>query len=355
MKKLIKILTVFATLLIVLCFYPTIGVPAYEKFQKHEKVITAALSTANSSYFIYRAQPVGYQHDLLNAFSKKINVPIRLIVANTLDERLQLLESGEASFIVLSNDEAESIWSNDNIRTSVAINSDEPFVWAVSSSKPQLLCKANLFLSHYTTTSDYRMINWKYFEAKTSMVELAKQDRSLSAYDDLIKKYSEDIGWDWRLLASLIYQESRFETDVNSHKGAHGLMQLMPVTALTFGYEDVSEPETNIQAGTAYISFLDKQIGKIDEIDEEERIKFILASYNAGLARIVEDCRAYTSVLDKDPNAWVNVAATIPLLNHPEHYTNEALSYGRFRGKETLRFVEEIMERYHHYLNLVDY
>lgn len=354
MKKFIKISVVFTTLIAIFCSYYTIGVPAYEKPRNDERPITVALSTANSSYFIYKAQPVGYQHDLINAFSEEINTPIHFVVADSLNERLQLLESGEVSFIVLSNDEAQSVWSNNNIRTSVSINSDEPFIWAISSDRPSLLHKANLFLSHYTTTDDYRMTKWKYFEAKTNMAEAAKQDKSLSAYDSLIKKYSENIGWDWRLLASLIYQESRFKIDVNSRKGAHGLMQLMPVTALNFGYENVSDPETNIQAGTAYIHYLDKHIGKIDGIDEEERIKFILASYNAGLARIVEDCRAYTSVLDKDPNIWINVATTIPLLSQPEHYTNDTISYGRFRGKETLRFVEEIMERYHHYQNLVE-
>ena len=316
--------------------------------------MTVALSTANSSYFIYRAQPVGYQHDLINAFAKEIDTPIRFIVANSLEERLGMLESKQASFIVLSKDEAESVYGKDDILVSIPINSNEPFTWAVLPDRPQLLRRANSFLAYYPTTSDYRMISWKYFEAKTNMAELAKQTKSLSVYDGLIKQYSKTIGWDWRLLASLIYQESRFITDLSSHKGAHGLMQLMPVTALNFGYEDVSDPETNIQAGTAYIRFLDKQIGKIETIDEEERIKFILASYNAGLARIVEDCRTYTSVLEKDPNLWVNVATTIPLLSHPEHYSNEALSYGRFRGRETLHFVEDIMERYHHYLNLVE-
>ncbi len=353
MKRFIKIFAVLATLLAIFCSYYTIGDPAYEKPRKYEKTITVALSTANSSYFIYKAQPVGYQHDLINAFSEEINTPINFIVADSLSERLQLLESGKASFAVLSKDEAESVWNNDKFYTSVAVDSEEPFIWAMSSNRSKLLSKVNLFLSHYTTTSDYRIINWKYFEAKTNMAELAKQDKSLSAYDGLIKKYSENIGWDWRLLASLIYQESRFITDLNSRKGAHGLMQLMPVTALNFGYEDVSDPETNIQAGTAYIRYLDNHIGKIDGIDEEERIKFILASYNAGLARIVEDCRAYTDVMDNDPNIWINVANTIPLLSHPEHYTNEVLAYGRFKGKETLRFVEEIMVRYHHYLNLV--
>ena len=297
---------------------------------------------------------MGYQHDLINAFAEEINTPVRFVVATSLSERLQLLESGEASFIVLSNDEAESVRENNNARTSITISSNEPFTWAVSVNQSSLLRKVNLFLSHYTTTYDYRMINWKYFGAKTNMAEVAKQDKSLSLYDDLIKECSKEVNWDWRLLAALIYQESRFKADVNSHKGAYGLMQLMPVTALTFGYEDVSDPKTNIQAGTAYIRFLDKQIGKIDGIDEEERIKFILASYNAGLARIVDDCRAYTNALDRDPNIWINVATTIPLLSHPDHYTSEVLSYGRFKGKETLRFVKEIMERYHHYLNLVD-
>jgi membrane-bound lytic murein transglycosylase F len=330
-------------------------VPVHEKYVTHEKKVAVALSTSNSSYFIYKAQPVGYQHDLINAFSQEINTNVRFIVANTLDERLQLLESGDVSFIVLSKDETDSISKNKDIYTSVAINSQEPFTWAVSSDNPRLLSKINLFLSNFISASDYRIIRWKYFEAKTNMAEAAKQDKSLSEYDDLIKKYSENIGWDWRLLASLIYQESRFMTDLSSRKGAYGLMQLMPVTALTFGYEDMSDPETNIQAGTAFLRFLDKQIGKIDEIDGEERIKFILASYNAGLARIVEDCRAYTSVMDKDPNIWTNVASTIPLLSHPGHYTNDTLSYGRFKGKETLHFVEEIMERYHHYQNLIDY
>lgn len=354
MRKLLKIFTILTTLCIVLCSYITIGVPVYERPQKHEKSITVALSTANSSYFIYRAQPVGYQHDLINAFSNEINIPINFIVANTLDERLELLESKEATFIVLSNEEADSIWCNDKLRTSISIHSDEPFVWASSPDNSVLIRRMNLFLSHFTASSDYRIISWKYFEAKTSMAETAKQSKSLSIFDDLIKKYSKDIGWDWRLLASLIYQESRFNTDVNSHKGAYGLMQLMPVTALNFGYEDVSDPETNIKAGTAYIRYLDKHIGKIDGINEEERYKFILASYNAGLARIVDDCRAYTDVMEKDPNIWINVATTIPLLSQPEHYTNDALSYGRFKGKETIRFVEEIMERYHHYVNLVE-
>ena len=355
MNKFIKIVAVFFTLFITLSSYHTIGVPAYEKPRKQEKITTVALSAVNSSYFIYRAQPVGYQHDLINAFSKEFGKPIRFIVADSLNKRISLLEAGDVSFIVLSKEEADSIYSNNNIRMSIPVASNESFVWATTTDRPQLLRKINSFLTYYPTTSDYRITKWKYFEAKTNMAEAAKQDKSLSMYDSLIKKYSENIGWDWRLLASLIYQESRFMTDLNSRKGAHGLMQLMPVTALNFGYEDVSDPETNIQAGTAYIRFLDKQIGKIEEIDKEERIKFILASYNAGLARIVEDCRAYTSVLDKDPNIWVNVATTIPLLSHPEHYTNDTLSYGRFKGRETLLFVEEIMERYHHYENLVAY
>ncbi len=59
----------------------------------------------------------------------------------------------------------------------------------------------------------------------------------ISPYDQYIRKYSQQLGWDWRLLASLIYQESNFKTDVTSQVGASGLMQLMPTTAKRFGID----------------------------------------------------------------------------------------------------------------------
>ncbi len=80
----------------------------------------------------------------------------------------------------------------------------------------------------------------------------------VSPWDDLIKEYSETIKWDWRLLASLICQESRFIPNVISRVGAYGLMQIMPETGKHFGIDITSSPESNIKAGAKYIIWLYK-------------------------------------------------------------------------------------------------
>ena len=95
--------------------------------------------------------------------------------------------------------------------------------------------------------------------------------------DDITKLW-EKIEWDWRLLASLIYQESGFDHSVESWMGARGLMQLMPSTAAEFGLDSISSPEMNIRAGVKYLSWLDKQFEHKVPV-KDERKKFVLAAY----------------------------------------------------------------------------
>src|SRR5690606_16719021 len=112
----------------------------------------------------------------------------------------------------------------------------------------------------------------------------------ISDYDQILQKEAEKIEWDWRLLASLIYQESGFDHSVESWMGARGLMQLMPSTAAEFGLDSISSPEMNIRAGVKYLSWLDKQFEKKVPI-KEERKKFVLAAYNVGLGHVYDAIR----------------------------------------------------------------
>ena len=124
----------------------------------------------------------------------------------------------------------------------------------------------------------------------------------ISKYDKEIRRYSAQINWDWLLLASLIYQESRFNHSVVSWAGAFGLMQLMPSTASTYGVGSSSPPGDNIAAGVKFIKWLDKQLPK--EInDSNERVKFVLASYNIGLGHIL-DARNLAKKYGRNPNVW---------------------------------------------------
>ncbi len=142
---------------------------------------------------------------------------------------------------------------------------------------------------YFNNRHSYRSIHSEYYTLGSGKI---------SRYDEIIKKESERIGWDWRLLASVIYQESRFNPEAISWAGAFGLMQLMPITAGSYGISPDSSPEEQIRAGASFIKWLDD---RFDEVitDPEERIKFVLASYNIGLdiSRMPEDWQSAMNLI----------------------------------------------------------
>ena len=174
----------------------------------------------------------------------------------------------------------------------------------------------------------------------------------MSQWDNLIKTYSEKIGWDWRLLASLICQESRFIPDVVSKVGAYGLMQVMPETGRHFGIDVTASPEQNIKAGVKFIDWL-HNIFDSKIADKNERTKFILAAYNAGPGHIL-DAMKLAEKNGMDPQVWDgSVADWVLKKAEPEYYNDSVVKYGYFRGKESVAFVSQIIERYEHYRNIL--
>jgi len=174
----------------------------------------------------------------------------------------------------------------------------------------------------------------------------------VSQWDDLIKKYSATIHWDWRLMASLICQESRFKPDVISRVGAYGLMQVMPETGKNFGIDITSSPENNIKAGAKFINWLYNIFDPMIP-DDNERTKFILASYNAGPGHVL-DAMKLAEKNGMDPHKWDgNVAVWILKKSEPQYYNDIVVKYGYFKGKESVAFVSEILERFEHYKNII--
>jgi soluble lytic murein transglycosylase-like protein len=96
-------------------------------------------------------------------------------------------------------------------------------------------------------------------------------DREL---DLVIMHVGEHEGVDPRLLHAVIWQESKYKNNAVSHVGAQGLMQLMPATAKRFNCADVTDAESNIEAGTKYLRFLLKRF--------DGNVTLALAAYNAG-------------------------------------------------------------------------
>jgi membrane-bound lytic murein transglycosylase F len=179
----------------------------------------------------------------------------------------------------------------------------------------------------------------------------SEKGNKISAYDNSIKKYSKQIGWDWRIIAALIYEESQFNNDTaNYRSGAFGIMQLMPATAVSLKIDSNSTIEASIRAGVLYLKSLEKQF--MDITDPNERIKFVLAAYNAGIAHIF-DARRLAKKYGKSTFIWDdNVEYYIRKKSNRKYYTDPVVYYGYYRGDETYWFVRDIMERYQHYRNV---
>ncbi|MBQ7684678.1 MAG: transglycosylase SLT domain-containing protein, partial [Bacteroidaceae bacterium] len=170
----------------------------------------------------------------------------------------------------------------------------------------------------------------------------------ISPYDDLFLRHSRTLGWDWRLLAALSYQESAFDPRALSWAGAQGLMQLIPATAAQRGKAaaDVFDPPANIAAGCRYL----KRIAALfsDITDPSERIAFTLAAYNGGYNH-VRDAMALAEKYGASPRRWRDVSPYILRLSEPQYYRDPVVRYGYLRGTETEAYVRLILQRWHDY------
>ena len=170
---------------------------------------------------------------------------------------------------------------------------------------------------------------------------------AISPYDEQIKESSRILGWDWRLLAALIYQESKFKIGVSSSRGAIGLMQIKESVAKSYGIEDIYDPEENIKAGTRHLLRLQRMYEKMGA-DSLNAPLIAIATYNCGEGRM-EDIMNLAKSIGRNHVVWDTLATVIPLLQKRDYYMDTVVKLGKFKGTETLKYMEQINERYLYY------
>ena len=296
----------------------------------------------------------------LRNIESEIGDSINIVEVENIDSE-QLIEQvahGEIDYCV--TDEPVAMINqtyHPSLDISVAVSFPQNMAWAVSKDNLRLLEAVNDWISEMRGSTFHRVLYKKYFKDPKTLTRaqspyLSFKGGSISNFDDAIKKCSKIIDWDWRLLAAVIYQESRFKVDARSWCGAFGLMQLMPETAAKYGIDSTSTAEENIRAGVKYLKWIDKQL--TDSVtDKDERVKFVLASYNIGLGHIL-DARRVAKANGANPEVWDN-SVDFYLLHKSEalYYNPELVRSGYCRGDETYNFVREIMERYRIYTTLI--
>lgn len=271
----------------------------------------------------------------------------------TAEDLMMQVAKGEIDYTVADNDLArlnKTYYPNLNI--TLQISFDQRSSWAVRTTSPLLAEAATAWHLKNTSSPAIKASQKRYFEISKTMPHssiLSVEHGKISHYDELFKKYAQEIDWDWRLLASLAYTESNFDTTAVSWAGAKGLMQLMPRTARVMGVPQGKEqnPEESIKAAVRYIASMERSFKRVT--DRTERTNFILASYNAGLGHVY-DAMALAEKYGKNKYVWTNqVEKFILLKSSEEYFTDPVCKNGYFRGVETYNFVREINQRFDYY------
>jgi membrane-bound lytic murein transglycosylase F len=164
-------------------------------------------------------------------------------------------------------------------------------------------------------------------------------DTRLPALRPSFEAAGRDSGIDWRLLAALGYQESKWKARAVSPRGAQGIMMLMPQTATKMGVKNVFEPDENIMGGARYLAYMKERIPK--RILDPDRTWLAMAAYNIGIGHL-EDARIITQMRKKNPDRWADVRANLPRLSDPDWHTRVKRGYAN--GRETAQFVERVSQ-----------
>jgi membrane-bound lytic murein transglycosylase F len=243
----------------------------------------------------------------------------------------------------------------DNISITPALGPTHPVALGVRPTSPELLSRLNQWLEENTDLRERLFqryfIDRRGYHARVESEYLTSETGRLSEYDELFQRHVQRLGWDWRLLASLAYQESEFLPTARSWAGAQGLLQLMPRTAAALGVRNVWDPEENVSGGTRFLVDLTNRWTPLIH-DPEERLKFILASYNVGPGH-VDDARRLTDEYGGDSQIWDDVAYWLLQKSKREVYTLPVVRHGFARGLEPVTYVSKILERFAHYRQFV--
>ena len=159
---------------------------------------------------------------------------------------------------------------------------------------------------------------------------------------------SADTGIDWTLLAAVGYQESHWQADAASTKGALGVMMLTTGAAAAVGVIDRADLRQNILGGARYLAQVRDTIP--ERISEPDRTLLALAAYNVGYGHL-EDARVLTQLMGKNPDSWQDVREQLPLLAEQQWYSR--VKRGFARGSESAQYVEQV-RRYHRLLTAGD-
>jgi membrane-bound lytic murein transglycosylase F len=331
---------------------------ALKKSEIKESLLQSPLDLTNKTITVREGSSF---YTRLKNLSNEIGSPINIVTVpgeTTMEILIEKVANGEIDYTVADKNIAiVNQWHYPNIDANLILSLDQKIAWSTRNNADSLTNSINQWLIEFQQTKKFKLLYNKYFKNQKGFNKRVNHkyytltSGSISPYDETLKKHAPKTNWDWELIAALIYQESHFMNDVIGWGGSFGLMQFMPQTGARFGVDSSSSAEANIIAGTKYINRLNN-IWEPQVPDSLERIKFILASYNVGPGHVI-DAQKLAEKFGKNPTIWEDVSYYLLHKSEPKYYNDEVVKHGYCKGYIPYKYVNEIMERYEHYKNMM--
>src|SRR5215472_10852411 len=230
-----------------------------------------------------------------------------------------------------------------NVLVGFALPEQRPVQWFVRRGARDLLASVDTFFRDLDSSGVLaRLVQGSSGDTRRFAYEESREfqghvgDR-LPQYRSWFEQAALESGTDWRLLAAIGYQESKWDPHAESGDGAFGVMMLTAETAHALGVKDRGNPEQSIFGGARYLAQVRAMIP--ERIPEPDRTWLTIAAYNVCFGHL-EDARVLTQALGKDPDSWVAVRERLPLLAQGRWYTRAKRGYAR--GWEPVQFVDRI-------------
>jgi len=275
--------------------------------------------------------------------------PVKIVEADEnleTEDILELVNTGAIKRTVSDSNIARiwsEVFSDIRVHEKVVLRRGSQIAWAVRKNAHELKESLDLFLKNYRRGTLLGNIFFKRYYENTSWVKNPLKGiggRRIDQYRRYFEKYGKQYGFDWRLILAMAYQESGLNQKKKSKRGAVGVMQILPTTASdqNVGIEDIYNLENNIHAAVKYLAFLRDRYFSDKNIRPRDRVRFSLAAYNAGPARILH-ARKKAVDMSLNPNRW---------------FRNLEMAVLRIVGNETVEYVSNINKYYVIYQNALE-
>jgi membrane-bound lytic murein transglycosylase F len=275
------------------------------------------------------------------------SLPGLVWVENTTTDSQAFLESvanGAIDYTIADSTEfALAHDAHPGLRIAFDFPGGQYLAWAASSRYPAFLRDMGAYFAHLNGDGELEAIVKRYY-GRSEDSEFAGAPgfmHHLQSRLPLYKKWFEEAAQqssqDWRLLAAIGYQESKWNPSAASAAGAKGLMQLTLESATALKVANPSDPRQSIFGGARYFRQVYEKIPT--HVPEPDRTWFALAAYNIGYGHL-EDARVLAQKAGRDPDSWQDVREFLPLLAQEYWYTQTENGYAR--GSEPVRYVDNV-------------